>query len=153
MPVLPPPRKNKPMVHFAKPEKTPLQTLMFLGISRERAYVFIACNCDSFEYLLTGVSFLLHSSEKALAATGSGCAKQAMNWLISHSNDPRLDETEMLREYILYAIPVGAFGEQLLNFWHDSRELCSWNEAHNRLPHVTLVSFFKVRSSNVNKQT
>lgn len=89
---------------------------------------------------------MLWGSEKALAATGNGCPKKAMNWLVSHAHDPRLDEF-LLREYTLLAVPVGAFGEQLLNFWHDSRDLCNWNEAHNRLPHVTLVSFFKVSMS------
>lgn len=95
-----------------------------------------------------GVIFLswlnCFDSEKALAATGNGCAKMAMNWLVSHVNDPRLDEI-MLREYTLLAVPVGAFGEQLLNFWHDSRDLCSWNDALKSIPHMTLVSFFKVR--------
>lgn len=79
-----------------------------------------------------------------MAATGNTSAEKAMNWLVAHINDPRLDEATM-REYALYAIPIGTFGEQLLNFWYDSRELCVWNAGHCRLPHVTIVSFFKVK--------
>lgn len=81
--------------------------------------------------------------ERALAATGNRCPRKAMHWLISHVNDSKIDDN-LLREYALFAVPIGAFGEQLVNFWHDTRELCHWNEAHNSLPHVTLVSFFKV---------
>lgn len=38
MPILPPPRKNPPNVHFVRQDKTPLQILLHLGISKQRAY-------------------------------------------------------------------------------------------------------------------
>lgn len=99
---------------------------------------------DGFPFNNQNGCLFKYFSEKALAATGNSSAEKAMNWLVSHINDPRLDEATM-REYALYAIPIGTFGEQLLNFWYDSRELCAWNAGHNRLPHVTIVSFFKVK--------
>lgn len=58
----------------------------------------------------------------------------------------------VVQKFIYLGCPVGRFSTQLESFWEQSKEICGFNGAHNySIPHITLVSFFKVSWWNLKK--
>jgi hypothetical protein len=89
--------------------------------------------------------------EKALASTAYQSGTDAINWLISHSKDPLVNNDNVLstRDFILVLCPVGKLANQIGTFFQQSKAKCNANEAHftNLLPYMKLSPFFKVSSS------
>ncbi|XP_055516535.1 ubiquitin-associated and SH3 domain-containing protein B-like isoform X1 [Leucoraja erinacea] len=85
---------------------------------------------------------------KALASTGGKSVQAACDWLFSHVDDPFLDDP-LPREYVLYLRPTGPLANKLFEFWHQSRQLCGKNKAHNIFPHITLCQFFMCEDGKV----
>ncbi|KAL0615529.1 Ubiquitin-associated and SH3 domain-containing protein A, partial [Plecturocebus cupreus] len=97
---------------------------------------------------LLAMGFPVHTSLKALAATGRKTAEEALAWLHGHCNDPSLDDP-IPQEYALFLCPTGPLLENLQEFWRESRRQCAKNRAHEVFPHVTLCDFFTCEDQKV----
>ncbi|KAL4223676.1 Ubiquitin-associated and SH3 domain-containing protein B [Mactra antiquata] len=117
----PPPRRRKSSTIRRDESKSTVEILRQMGFPRQRA-------------------------EKANAATGDNGVNLASDWLLSHIDDPEIDQSTP-RQYVLYLCPVGQLQQELKKFYDDSLKQCGWNGSHTYFPHITLCRFFNVEDS------
>lgn len=55
----------------------------------------------------------------------------------------------MLKEFIVYACPVGELNNQLEKYFATTLAKCGKNAAHNYMPHCTLTGFFNDKSTAI----
>ena len=86
----------------------------------------------------------MYNREKAVVSTGDINVQCALEWILSHKDDPFLDSAEN-REYIFYLCPTGALATNIQDFRAKSADLCGKNGAFRHMPHVTILPAFRVR--------
>ncbi|CDS41469.1 phosphoglycerate mutase [Echinococcus multilocularis] len=85
---------------------------------------------------------------KALASTGYWSEGDAALWLLSHLDDPLLDEP-FYREFYLFLCVRSDLAQNISDFWLASSGSEGWNYAHEFPPHITLLSNLRVSDDKV----
>lgn len=70
--------------------------------------------------------------------------KQSRNFTFSAQSN-KVHKHTRIREYILYCCPTNTFAKSFENFWQQAKDLFNGSAHNYSIPHITLVSFFKVR--------
>lgn len=76
--------------------------------------------------------------------------KQSRNFTFAQTSN-KIHKHTRIREYILYICPSGKLKTTIEDFWTKSKKLGYFGSgSHNySIPHITLVSFFKVNESEL----
>lgn len=75
--------------------------------------------------------------------------KQIRNFTFSQSAN-RIHKHNTIREFILYCVPQGEFRKNIEELWNKAKSQGYFGNGSQNysIPHITLVSFFKVSSIN-----
>ncbi|GAU88894.1 hypothetical protein RvY_01512 [Ramazzottius varieornatus] len=98
--------------------------------------------------VLVRMGFPLHRAEKAVVNTGDISVQAALDWILSHKDDPSLDSNDN-REYVVYLCPAGVLAGNIQDFRAKSADLCGKNGAFRHMPHVTICPAFRVDAASV----
>lgn len=74
--------------------------------------------------------------------------KQSRNFAFSQSAN-KVHKHSTVREFILYCVPNGDFAQKIQDLWDFAKSNGYFGQIGSQnysIPHITLVSFFKVRS-------
>lgn len=74
--------------------------------------------------------------------------RKSRNFTFSQTSN-KIHKHTRIREYILYCCPTNHFQKGLENFWSQAKELFNGSAHNYSIPHITLVSFFKVSSCQI----
>ncbi|OQV12571.1 putative Ubiquitin-associated and SH3 domain-containing protein B [Hypsibius exemplaris] len=87
--------------------------------------------------ILLRMGFPMDRAEKALTCTGDVSVPAAIDWILSHKDDPLLDVQDQ-REYLVYLCPSGPLLEKIEEFLNKTVETSGRNGAHLHMPHITM---------------